>query len=351
MSKKICILTYSLSKFGGTEKHIKLLLDGLSDEFDITVITLFDLSNIIFINKNYNIIDLEIKKISFFQIILILNKIQKYDLIHSFGITSSTISVLLKIFLRKKIIFSRRDLGVWRKKKHILLFKLSNLFSDLILVNSKACLNVVKKDGLIKKNKIKLLYNGINSNDNIILNSNKNNINICCISNLRPIKNVEYLINIFYEINKIYSQTTLHIIGKGEQKIFLKKIINKLEISDKVIFYDSVYDSSDILKNMSIFIQTSYSESFSNSILEAMSFGIPCIVSDVGGNPELIDDKENGFLVNLNEPKIFVKRTIQMIEDKYSYSKISLNAKTKVNEKFSLKKMYKIQRDIYLQTK
>ena len=123
-----------------------------------------------------------------------------------------------------------------------------------------------------------------------------------------PIKNVEYLINIFYEINKIYSQTTLHIIGKGEQKIFLKKIINKLEISDKVIFYDSVYDSSDILKNMSIFIQTSYSESFSNSILEAMSFGIPCIVSDVGGNPELIDDKENGYLCRLKDSEDLAKK-------------------------------------------
>ena len=72
----------------------------------------------------------------------------------------------------------------------------------------------------------------------------------------------------------------------------------------------------------------SSSEGIPVSIMEAMSFGIPCIASDVGGNQEIINHNVNGILLKSNPDFTDVKNTIEEIASKTpeQYRKISQNA-------------------------
>ena len=65
---------------------------------------------------------------------------------------------------------------------------------------------------------------------------------------------------------------------------------------DKVRIFTDKNDIREIYNNIDIFLLTSDSEGFSNAIMEAMLFGIPCVVTNVGGNPDIINHEENGFL-------------------------------------------------------
>lgn len=81
-----------------------------------------------------------------------------------------------------------------------------------------------------------------------------------------------------------------HIVGKGNSKR-LKELANQLSVSDQVIFYGSMKhdDIFLFLDKMDIYIQPSDTEGLPRALLEAMSRGLPCLGTDVGGIPELLD--------------------------------------------------------------
>ena len=85
--------------------------------------------------------------------------------------------------------------------------------------------------------------------------------------------------------NNIY----LLLCGEGEEYIQLQQLASDLNISQKIFFLGNRSDIPDILSACDIFVLMSYREGLSRSIMEAMSVGLPCIVSDIRGNQDLID--------------------------------------------------------------
>lgn len=107
----------------------------------------------------------------------------------------------------------------------------------------------------------------------------------------------------------------LLIVGSGSLESHLKTLSHSIGIAGSVDFVGSVQNLSNYLKGSDLFVLSSRSEGMSNALLEAMSYGIPCIATNVGGNGELLggEDKEirlgehvmakNGLLVNPDDVK------------------------------------------------
>lgn len=99
-------------------------------------------------------------------------------------------------------------------------------------------------------------------------------------------------------LNVVYN-----VFGDGEDLGQLYYLVDRFKLSEHVIIHGRV--SPDVLameigKNH-LLLQLSSSEALPASVIEALSFGIPCIVSDVGGFPEIIRDGINGHLVSFND--------------------------------------------------
>ncbi|MBO5138744.1 MAG: glycosyltransferase [Bacilli bacterium] len=109
------------------------------------------------------------------------------------------------------------------------------------------------------------------------------------------------LLKIFKEIAKEDSEWTLEIIGDGDERGRLEKYICDNGLSDRVSlsgFKDKEY-IYDALKKSSIYLMTSYTESFGIVLLEAMSCGVPCVAfSSAEGATEIIEDGKNGYLID-----------------------------------------------------
>ena len=106
----------------------------------------------------------------------------------------------------------------------------------------------------------------------------------------------------------------LLIIGEGPKKKEYQKLIEKLDLKDRVIIksktknIDKYYNSSRIFAFSSIF------EGFPNALIEAMHFGIPCISTDCPTGPsELIKDGINGFLIPMNKEQVLTEKINQLI--------------------------------------
>jgi glycosyltransferase involved in cell wall biosynthesis len=105
--------------------------------------------------------------------------------------------------------------------------------------------------------------------------------------------------------NRIADKVHLLIVGGGEaDKIaMLKNRVHQLGLNDHVHFLGSQQDVRLYYKAASLFTLTSESETFSLAALEAMAFGLPAVVTNVGGAAEMITDYENGFLVSPRDPE------------------------------------------------
>jgi|LSQX01.2.fsa_nt_gb glycosyltransferase involved in cell wall biosynthesis len=103
-------------------------------------------------------------------------------------------------------------------------------------------------------------------------------------------KGQEYVIQAITELNKQGYDFEYHLVGGGD-KARLQSLAEKYRVADKVIFEGSIPHEKvfDYLDNIDIYVQPSLTEGLPRALIEAMSRGCPCIGSNVGGIPELLD--------------------------------------------------------------
>jgi glycosyltransferase involved in cell wall biosynthesis len=112
-----------------------------------------------------------------------------------------------------------------------------------------------------------------------------------------------------------YQDFHLLIIGHGEEKDALVALARELGIQDYVSFIDQVEDVKPFLNGADIFVLPSHAEGISNSLLEAMSCGLACIATRVGGSPEVLGNGEYGLLINPNSSEELADAIIRLRED------------------------------------
>jgi glycosyltransferase involved in cell wall biosynthesis len=99
--------------------------------------------------------------------------------------------------------------------------------------------------------------------------------------------------------NRIADKVHLLIVGGGDTDkiVMLQNKVHQLGLQDHVHFLGSRQDVRLYYKAASLFTLTSESETFSLAALEAMAFGLPAVLTNVGGAAEMVTDYQNGFLV------------------------------------------------------
>ena len=162
---------------------------------------------------------------------------------------------------------------------------------------------------------------------------------ILYVGRLAPIKNVETILRSFKIILNTFPGARLYLVGDGPQILKIKKLANELFLYDKVFFIGFVQPGINVYryyKSCDIFVMASFRENFPITILEAMSAGIPVVLPDIQGGPgELVEDGENGFLVNPVDHEQMADRIITILSNQNIKSKfINKNYET-VKNKYS----------------
>lgn len=117
---------------------------------------------------------------------------------------------------------------------------------------------------------------------------------LICVGRLDKNKNVETLIRSISKTD--VDNIKLLICGDGYQKDFLEGLSRELGVSNRVIFAGIRNDVKDLYHSSDALVMASYREGLSRTIMEAMACGLPCIVSKIRGNTDLIDNKKGGAL-------------------------------------------------------
>jgi glycosyltransferase involved in cell wall biosynthesis len=138
----------------------------------------------------------------------------------------------------------------------------------------------------------------------------------------------------------------LYIVGSGELKYKFEDYIKKNKLQDFVFLFPPISDISFYYKQASLFLLTSKSEGFGMVLLEAISFGLPCISFDCPSGPrDIIQNGENGYLITENNQVEFERSIIKFISNpilKYEMSIKSLALSSNWDDEKLLKQWYNL---------
>lgn len=214
--------------------------------------------------------------------------------------------------------------------------KISLKRADLIYAASKDIMNKTISNFKISSKKIKINTHGVDvglfypvydktDHDVMVVLSNRNFL---------PVYNIETLIDaIPFTISRC-SNIRFLIIGKGPDEIKLKKHARDIGIDQYVDFIDWIdfRNMPTYLNSCDIYVSTALSDGTPVSMLEAMACGLPCIITDVGGVSEWIEDNVTGLLIQIKEPKALSDKIIKLANDREMRMRLGSNARNLVVE-------------------
>lgn len=236
----------------------------------------------------------------------------KYDLAHFFGYPGGLVTLLFS--WRLKYIVSLRGVDVPgyndKFEKYYIVYKpLSRLvwkFADRVIANSKKFAELANETA--PNLKIDVIPNGVDSiNYQPRPESEKyKEFSITAGgTTMGPKKDLISLVRGFAKLNGEFPDTHLNLIGSGDLESELKQVVEDLSIEKAVTFFGrrpKEWVAENLAKNH-VFCLPSLNEGMSNAALEALSSGLPLLLTDTGGTAELLEAGKNGFLIEKQNPK------------------------------------------------
>lgn len=195
--------------------------------------------------------------------------------------------------------------------------RLGSRVPHAMLVNCEAMRCYLIHDWHMREERVEMIYNGVDTTQFYPPESRSakmSTIGIVCA--LRVEKNLPLLQQAFAKVHASHPAVKLVIVGSGMELNSLQVNAARLGITDAVDFIPATKDVPDWLRKIDIFVLPSYSEAFSNSLLEAMACGCAVVGSRVGGTPELIgSNEERGLLFPSGDADALANQLERLITD------------------------------------
>ena len=289
-------------------------------------------------------------------------KEEKPDLVHTHASMSARVAAR---HTGAKVVYTRHS--VFPQSRRLTTFPgklingfINNYYSDSIIAVAEAAKENLTDTG-VKPEKINVILNGVDGltpaddidkleiRERFGVNMGEKVISI--VARLEDIKGHEYFIEAAKMLLDEGVKAKLFIAGTGSYEDVLKMKVKKLGVGDNVIFTGFISDVDKLMNITDIQVNASYgTEATSLALLEGMSIGIPAVVSDFGGNPGVISDGENGFVVAKQNSAALKKGIEKLLENPPLYSAMSERSVEIFNEKFTSVIMTRNTEKLYLQT-
>lgn len=212
---------------------------------------------------------------------------------------------------------------------------------------SKGVQEAIHKRYHLPLDRIPMISNGIDADRCQEKSSYKTlaGIKFIHVGRLSPPKNHMMLIEAFKIVHIALPDAELILIGKGELEDQIRMRVNELGLSECVRFEGEKNDVFSYLNRADVFVFPSQWEGFGLALAEAMATGLPCVATDVGGIPDMIDDGVNGILVDVNVESI-AKGMLRM-SDEVLRERLGREARKKTLRQFSAEAMAKKYLELY----
>lgn len=167
------------------------------------------------------------------------------------------------------------------------------------------------------KNKGQVIYNPLMTDKLPIWNEFTDSKTFITACRLNKQKNIPMMVRAMTKLHECYPEYRLDIYGSGEEKDSIEKLIKERHSEEYIALKGHSTDIHNIMANSFAFVMSSDFEGLSNSMLEALTIGIPCICTDCppGGARTFIENHKNGLLCQVNNDEDLYKNMKYLIEN------------------------------------
>jgi glycosyltransferase involved in cell wall biosynthesis len=361
---RILFIIDSLLHVGGAELSLLRLTQNLPrDEFECRVLTFHAGDGGVFTQFNcpveYWPVD-SIFSLPAFRAIAGFRRLvreRKIDIVHTFFNTSDLwAGPIAKLAGAKILISGRRDMGILRRPRHDVAYRLMRGFFDQVQAVSEGVRQrTIQRDG-VRQDRVITIHNGIEANVDIppddverlrrFVGLEGNPFVITTVANLRVVKGIDTLVRAAAQVCQKTAGVRFLVAGSfgenAESQAYadrLKRMAHTLGVEREIQFLGPIGNVPALLQLSDLFVLPSRSEGLSNALLEALRAGLPCIATAVGGNPEVIVDGQTGYLIPPDDPQALAARIIELIAGSDLRARMGAASRDRVRQEFSIEKM------------
>ena len=360
----------------GAEKQMTLLAKGLPrDRFESHVAVLtrtgplaaeLEAADIPYtlINKKA-----KIAPVAWARLLRLIRKI-KPDIVHTWLFAGNSYGRAAALACKVPVVIAgERCVDPWKGRSHFIIDRYLAKKTDAIVTNSNGVVDFYSQNG-IDADKFEVIPNAVvlpTQNDKSVGTLTRPQVFeelgiapakhlIGMVARLWPQKRITEAIWAADMLKFAGEDFQFVIFGDGPQADELVRYRNSICINDRVHLLGHRSDVARFMPHFDLLWCTSAYEGQSNSILEAMSFGVPVIASDIPGNRDLVEHEVTGFLTSecgddfRRRSRILVRRTTQLFENPAQRTELGQAAAKRIAEHFSLEQMISRHAEFYEKT-
>ncbi|ANB55785.1 N-acetyl-alpha-D-glucosaminyl L-malate synthase BshA [Anoxybacillus sp. B7M1] len=166
------------------------------------------------------------------------------------------------------------------------------------------------------------------------------------VSNFRKVKRVQDVVHAFLHVRSQIPAKLL-LVGDGPEMTVVCRLVRQLGLTEDVLFLGKQENLEELYSMSDVKWLLSEKESFGLVLLEAMACGVPCVGTNIGGIPEVIEDGKTGFLCELGNIEEVAEKTLQMLTNEDLHTYMAEQALKAVYEKFHSQHILQQYEDVY----
>jgi glycosyltransferase involved in cell wall biosynthesis len=267
-------------------------------------------------------------------------------LAHAFDVPTAAFAVPLARAARVPVVLSsqRGDRRLFARGIQRVL-RVADHLADAIVVNSDYVRRVLVAEFGVQDESIRICRNGLDvgvfhpGEDRAAVArlspraTSDAELVVGIVAALRPEKSIETLIDAFSQLAD--RRHRLVIVGDGPCKAALEARARERGLNERCSFVSATADVASWYRRIDVFVLPSLNESFSNSLMEAMACGCAVVASNVGGNPELVRDGENGLLFEPGNAADLARRLELVLGDGERRQRLAMGAIHTIRESYT----------------
>jgi len=250
------------------------------------------------------------------------NRIQ---LVHAHDLYSALIAVPAAKIARCRVIVGRLDLVHWKGRLRRLAMRALSRAADHVIANAKAIQTMLVETEGIPAERVSVIYNGIDvaafdrrvrQGPSLPLPATGGAPVAVLVANMHdPVKRQEDFLLAIAEARTRFPDLRALLVGDGRRRAQLEELSARLHLEQVAHFLGHRVDVPAVLARANIGVLCSEREGLSNAVMEAMASRLPMIVTNTGGNPELVKDGERGLVVSVRQPSELSAAMVKLLEN------------------------------------
>ncbi|MGC4115479.1 MAG: glycosyltransferase [Myxococcales bacterium] len=238
---------------------------------------------------------------------------ERIALLHAHDFYTTLIAVPAARLAGVASVVGRLDLGHWHTSGQALALAAATRAADAVVANAEAIRRKLIEMERLPADRVRVIHNGIDlaAFDRVraaplgepLPEIAKGRVVIAHVANMtHPVKAQEDLLEAMASLKSRHPEALLLLVGDGVRRPMLEAMVARLGLGDSVCFLGRRGGVPAILARCHVGVLCSHAEGLSNAVIEGMAAALPMVVTDAGGNAELVKDGERGFVVPVRAP-------------------------------------------------